>query len=47
MSFCVQAEQVMKRIGVEGVKLSEYEMNIASHLVDPHTMKATILVFGP
>ena len=25
----------MKQIGVEGVKLTEYEMNIASHLVDP------------
>lgn len=36
----------MKRIGVEGVKLTEYEMNIASHLVDPQTMKATVFVFG-
>lgn len=33
----------MKRIGVEGVKLTEYEMNIASHLVDPQTMKVTII----
>lgn len=32
----------MKRIGVEGVKLTEYEMNIASHLVDPQTMKVTV-----
>lgn len=40
-----QAEQLMKRIGVEGVKLTEYEMNIASHLVDPHTMKVEF--FGP
>lgn len=39
----VQAEQLMKRIGVEGVKLTEYEMNIASHLVDPQTMKVTIV----
>ena len=29
----------MKRIGVEGVKLTEYEMNIASLLVDPRTIK--------
>ena len=44
--LCVQAEQLMKRIGVEGVKLNEYEMNIASHLVDPQTMKVEVLVFG-
>ncbi|XP_042344269.1 outer mitochondrial transmembrane helix translocase [Plectropomus leopardus] len=36
-----RAEQLMKRIGVEGVKLTEYEMNIASHLVDPQTMKVS------
>ncbi|XP_020486770.1 outer mitochondrial transmembrane helix translocase [Labrus bergylta] len=36
-----RAEQLMKRIGVEGVKLTEYEMNIASHLVDPLTMKVS------
>uniref|UniRef100_A0A3Q4BI71 Outer mitochondrial transmembrane helix translocase n=1 Tax=Mola mola TaxID=94237 RepID=A0A3Q4BI71_MOLML len=36
-----RAEQLMKRIGVEGVKLTDYEMNIASHLVDPQTMKVT------
>ncbi|XP_075903030.1 outer mitochondrial transmembrane helix translocase [Nelusetta ayraudi] len=36
-----RAEQMMKRIGVEGVKLTEYEMNIASHLVDPLSMKVT------
>ncbi|XP_029296430.1 outer mitochondrial transmembrane helix translocase isoform X2 [Cottoperca gobio] len=36
-----RAEQLMKRIGVEGVKLTDYEMNIASHLVDPHSMKVT------
>lgn len=29
----------MKQIGVEGVKLTEYEMNIASHLVDPRSMR--------
>ncbi|CAG5920301.1 outer mitochondrial transmembrane helix translocase isoform 1-T1 [Menidia menidia] len=36
-----RAEQLMRRIGVEGVKLTEYEMNIASHLVDPQTMKVS------
>ncbi|XP_058492606.1 outer mitochondrial transmembrane helix translocase [Solea solea] len=36
-----RAEQLMKRIGVEGIKLTEYEMNIASHLVDPQTMKVS------
>ncbi|KAL3976203.1 nuclear receptor subfamily 5 group A member 2 [Sarotherodon galilaeus] len=36
-----RAEQQMKRIGVEGVRLTEYEMNIASHLVDPQTMKVS------
>lgn len=36
-----RAEQLMKRIGVEGVSLTEYEMNIASHLIDPQTMKVT------
>lgn len=36
-----RAEQLMKRIGVEGVRLTEYEMNIASHLVDPQTMKVS------
>ncbi|XP_054629652.1 outer mitochondrial transmembrane helix translocase isoform X3 [Dunckerocampus dactyliophorus] len=36
-----RAEQLMKRIGVEGVKLTEYEMNIATHLVDPQTMKVS------
>lgn len=40
----LQAEQQMKRIGVEGVKLTEYEMNIASHLVDPQTMKVTVVI---
>ncbi|XP_060927676.1 outer mitochondrial transmembrane helix translocase [Limanda limanda] len=36
-----RAEQLMKRIGVEGVKLTDYEMNIASQLVDPQTMKVS------
>lgn len=36
----------MKRIGVEGVKLTEYEMNIASQLVDPQSMKVTALVLN-
>ncbi|KAM4616737.1 outer mitochondrial transmembrane helix translocase [Polymixia lowei] len=36
-----KAEQLMKKIGVEGVKLTEYEMNIATHLVDPRTMKVS------
>lgn len=41
-----QAEQLMKRIGVEGVKLTEYEMNIASHLVDPHSMKVIVVILS-
>ncbi|XP_047238488.1 outer mitochondrial transmembrane helix translocase [Girardinichthys multiradiatus] len=36
-----RAEELMRRIGVEGVKLTEYEMNIASHLVDPQTIKVS------
>ncbi|XP_006625621.2 outer mitochondrial transmembrane helix translocase [Lepisosteus oculatus] len=36
-----RAEQLMKQIGVEGIKLNEYELNIASHLVDPRSMKVT------
>nr|XP_046241734.1 outer mitochondrial transmembrane helix translocase [Scatophagus argus] len=36
-----RAEQLMKRIGVEGVRLTEYEMNIACQLVDPQTMKVS------
>lgn len=31
----------MKQIGVEGVSLTEYEMNIATHLVDPRSIKVT------
>lgn len=45
--FSFQAEQLMKRVGVEGVKLTEYEMNIASHLVDPQTMKVKVVVLHP
>ncbi|KAK5615340.1 ATPase AAA domain-containing protein 1-B [Crenichthys baileyi] len=30
-----QAEKLMRQIGVKNVKLSEYEMSIAAHLVDP------------
>ncbi|XP_077482631.1 outer mitochondrial transmembrane helix translocase isoform X1 [Stigmatopora argus] len=34
-----QAEKLMRRIGVKDVKLSEYEMSIAAHLVDPLAMQ--------
>lgn len=33
-----QAEKLMRQIGVKNVKLSEYEMSIAAHLVDPLSM---------
>ncbi|MEE6485511.1 hypothetical protein FKM82_014311 [Ascaphus truei] len=33
-----QAEKLMKQIGVTNVKLTEYEMSIAAHLVDPLSM---------
>ncbi|KAG2469095.1 ATD1A protein, partial [Polypterus senegalus] len=36
-----KAEELMKQIGVEGIKLTEYEMNIASHLVNPRSIKVT------
>ncbi|XP_076856352.1 outer mitochondrial transmembrane helix translocase [Brachyhypopomus gauderio] len=36
-----QAEKLMRKIGVKNVKLSEYEMSIAAHLVDPLTMQIT------
>ncbi|XP_071060545.1 outer mitochondrial transmembrane helix translocase [Pseudochaenichthys georgianus] len=36
-----RAKRLMRRIGVEGVSLTDYEMNIASHLVDPQTMMVT------
>ncbi|POI23248.1 hypothetical protein CIB84_013004, partial [Bambusicola thoracicus] len=35
------AEKLMKQIGVKNVKLSEYEMSIAAHLVDPLSMHVT------
>ncbi|KAG9345996.1 hypothetical protein JZ751_007811 [Albula glossodonta] len=34
-----QAEKLMRQIGVKNVKLSEYEMSIAAHLVDPLSMQ--------
>lgn len=34
----------MRQIGVQNVKLSEYEMSIAAHLVDPLTMHVSNLV---
>ncbi|XP_071370931.1 outer mitochondrial transmembrane helix translocase-like, partial [Centroberyx affinis] len=34
-----QAEKLMRQIGVQNVKLSEYEMSIAAHLVDPLSMQ--------
>ncbi|MBN3302720.1 ATD1B protein, partial [Amia calva] len=40
-SFVLQAEKLMKQIGVKNVKLSEYEMSIAAHLVDPLSMQIT------
>lgn len=40
-----QAERLMKQIGVEGVSLTEYEMNIATHLVDPRSIKVTTDTF--
>ncbi|XP_034084293.1 ATPase family AAA domain-containing protein 1-A isoform X1 [Gymnodraco acuticeps] len=39
-----RAEQLMRRIGVEGVSLTDYEMNIASHLVDPQTMMVNAVI---
>lgn len=32
----------MRQIGVKDVKLSEYEMSIAAHLVDPLSMQVAI-----
>ncbi len=40
-----QAERLMKQIGVEDVSLTEYEMNIATHLVDPRSIKVTTDTF--
>ncbi|XP_068114314.1 outer mitochondrial transmembrane helix translocase-like [Hyperolius riggenbachi] len=36
-----QAEKLMRQIGVKNVKLTEYEMSIAAHLVDPLSMLVT------
>ncbi|XP_063050490.1 outer mitochondrial transmembrane helix translocase [Engraulis encrasicolus] len=36
-----RAERLLKQLGVEGVTLNEYEMNIATQLVDPRVMKVT------
>ncbi|XP_069467387.1 outer mitochondrial transmembrane helix translocase isoform X2 [Ambystoma mexicanum] len=36
-----QAEKLMKQIGVKNIKLTEYEMSIAAHLVDPLNMQVT------
>lgn len=36
-----QAEKLMRQIGVTNVKLTEYEMSIAAHLVDPLSMQVT------
>ncbi|XP_056600768.1 outer mitochondrial transmembrane helix translocase isoform X1 [Triplophysa dalaica] len=36
-----RAERLMKEIGIEGVTLTEYEMNIATHLIDPRSIKVT------
>ncbi|XP_008415822.1 outer mitochondrial transmembrane helix translocase [Poecilia reticulata] len=36
-----RAEELMRRIGLEGITLTEYEMNIASLLVDPQTIKVS------
>lgn len=33
----------MKQIGVKNVKLSEYEMSIAAHLVDPLSMHVSVI----
>ncbi|XP_043965960.1 outer mitochondrial transmembrane helix translocase [Gambusia affinis] len=36
-----RAEELMRRIGLEGITLTEYEMNIATLLVDPQTIKVS------
>lgn len=41
LSLCLQAEKLMRQIGVKNVKLSEYEMSIAAHLVDPLCMQVS------
>lgn len=42
-----QAEKLMKQIGVKNVKLSEYEMSIAAHLVDPLSMQVVACFHKP
>lgn len=37
----------MRQIGVKNVKLSEYEMSIAAHLVDPLSMQVMSHVYKP
>lgn len=39
----LQAEKLMRQIGVKNVKLSEYEMSIAAHLVDPLSLQVKFL----
>ncbi len=34
----------MRQIGVKNVKLSEYEMSIAAHLVDPLSIQVILLL---
>ncbi|XP_069473860.1 outer mitochondrial transmembrane helix translocase-like isoform X2 [Ambystoma mexicanum] len=36
-----KAQRLMKKVGVEGLILTEHEMNIASHLVNPRDIKVT------
>lgn len=36
----------MKQIGVKNVKLSEYEMSIAAHLVDPLSMQVMSCLYN-
>lgn len=44
--FCLpQAEKLMRQIGVKNVKLSEYEMSIAAHLVDPLSMQVRSVIY--
>lgn len=37
----------MRQIGVKNVKLSEYEMSIAAHLVDPLSMQVMSRFYTP
>uniref|UniRef100_A0A8D2Q4H4 Outer mitochondrial transmembrane helix translocase n=1 Tax=Varanus komodoensis TaxID=61221 RepID=A0A8D2Q4H4_VARKO len=41
MQLKKKAERLMKQIGMEGVKLTEHEMNIAANLVVPKDIKVT------